>query len=331
MDYFICNNTIRNWDIAIDWQKGTVQQTLGRLHFKGNTVLNNAGQGALVQGHNSIIDANYWDNNGASNNRDHALYITAGEVMTNFQVSNNEFRYSMGGCQGVVIVAHGQITGLTIENNLIDGGPTATGGCYGISVGRGYSSAEYFANTIVRRNTIFRTGNVVIEMDASQNPLVENNIIYSPIGGADAAIGVPYQTANTGKGDTPSTGATIRNNTVYIDNATRGIQMVEGTGHVVANNSIMYVGTPGTCFSTTLSAGAFTFAGNNACFGYSSWGATFDTPRVTTNPLFTNPTTDFTPQLASPLNGAGSNTYKSTTDINLKTRPNPPAIGAVER
>jgi hypothetical protein len=331
-DVLICNNTFNYWGMALYAGVATAGQ-MSRWRFAGNRVLNSSTQGILCSGDDSQIDANYFDSNGSSNDRDHTVYCGFRQGQHNLSVTNNQFYYTSSSCSGVVIVQHGQATGTLIENNVIDGGDSPTGSCYGISVGRGYSEGEAFSNVVVRRNRISRTGNVVIEMDAVQDPVVENNIIYSPRGGTDVAIGVPYQTANTGKGDTPSTRATIRNNTLYIDNGTKGIHVAaEGTGHVVANNSIFFTGTANTCFTTGLAAGAFTFAGNNACFGYSSWGNTaIDTVgRVTSNPLYTAAPTDFSPQAGSPLKGAGNSTHAPSTDINLKSRPTPVSIGAIE-
>ena len=96
-----------------------------------------------------------------------------------------------------------------------------------------------------------------------------------------------------------------------------------------------------------MSVGSYSFVDNNNCYvpnvSYSweatygslaSWrthsGNTFDMNSITTNPLFKNAPTDFTPLLGSPLIGAGNNTNKSTLDILGKNRPNPPAIGAFE-
>ncbi len=108
----------------------------------------------------------------------------------------------------------------------------------------------------------------------------------------------------------------------------------EGTGHVIANNSIYYAGTAGRCFSTPLAAGAYTFVGNNACYN-GTWGTTYDsTGRVTADPLYVNGLTDLRPNAAgatpSPLIGAGTATHAPSDDYNLKARPSPPAIGAFE-
>lgn len=70
--------------------------------------------------------------------------------------------------------------------------------------------------------------------------------------------------------------------------------------------------------------------GNNARNG--TWGTKYDaTQHVTGDPLFENAAGgDFTPKADSPLAGAGSAARAPTVDANLKSRPDPPSIGAIE-
>jgi hypothetical protein len=335
-DYFACNNTMTGWNIAAYF--ATVDSTkLGSTRFLlvGNRILNSGQDAWLGGGSQFLIDANYMDDNGASNSFDHAIYVS-GYGAINAAITNNEIRYSTKTCQGVVVVIHGQYDGLNIENNIIDGGTRSTGGCWGVQAGNGgYSSQGYYRNVTVKRNLIMNGGNLALGLDQSPGHLVENNVIVMRQSGR--GIVNPEYAARTAYNEPVSSG-TIRNNTVYFPAGTTSSgaivigQLNEGTGWVIANNTVYFgSGTSTTCFVTPRPAGAYTFVGNNACY-QGTWGTTYDgTTHITANPLYTNAPTDFTPQAASPLNGAGAAALAPATDINLKVRPNPPAIGAVER
>jgi hypothetical protein len=338
-DHFYCNNTMTSWNLAFNIQNRDSGDP-SRIHVVGNKILNSTADAYLYGASGGSIDANFMDNNGASNNRDHTIYLAndfyaGGGGIIGFSITNNEIRYSSSSCSGVVIVAHGQVTNLLVDNNIVDGGSTSVDECYGISItSGGYGTAEWFKNSIVRRNVLTRTGRFGIDMSNSPDYLIENNTIYLT-GASSDGISAPSGVTSVA-GSSATTRGTIRNNTIYTNSGSGcsfGIQVSgEGTGYVIANNSIMFADTACACFDTGLAAGAYTFVGNNACYRGTSWGTTYDaTTHITTNPLYTNAPTDFKPQAGSPLNGAGSNTYKAATDINLKTRPNPPAIGALER
>ena len=344
-DYFICNNVFDQWGAALNLQSNA-NGAVSRVAFRGNRVLNGAVFGFLGAGNDSQLDANFWDDNGVSNKYDHTIYVSAHYPTTGMSITNNEILFSatrrnfqgvlLPGagttCQGVQVVVHGALTRLNLENNIVDGGVGAGGGCWGIGAGSGgYAETEYNDSMTIRRNIVKRTGHTAIILDQAQNSIVENNIVWLDQG-EGTGIALAQSATNTAK-DRRESNVTVRNNTVYITSIGNGSgsgirTWAEGTGYVVANNSVFFTVPGATCFTT---AGAFDFIGNNACFN-GTWGTSLDgTTRVTANPLYTNAPTDFTPQVGSPLNGAGSATRAPATDINLKARPSPPSIGAVER
>ncbi len=342
-DYFVCNNTMTGWDLAFDMQY-TSSGAPKRVHAVGNRILDSGGDAWLGGADGGSFDSNFLDNNGASNNRDHSVYLSGstdadgpGEIKS-FSFINNEIRYSTWPCLGSVLVVHGQQTNLNIENNIVDGGAQAGPGCWGISIDNGiYDSAGWYRNTTIRRNQVFNGGNLGIMISQNTDSIIENNVVVMSQSGR--GIVSPEYAARTSMGEPAASGGTVRNNTVYFPAGTtsgsEGIvigQLNEGTNWVIANNSVFFGGTGGTCFVTPRPSASYAFVGNNACYG-GSWGTTYDaTTHITANPFYTNPAGyDFTPQAGSPLNGAGSAARAPVSDLNLNTRPNPPAVGAVER
>ena len=333
--YLICNNVFNAWGIGVNTQL-LAQHAMTGIDIWGNRFTESTGQGALVMGSNSKIDSNYFDRNGSTTIYDHSVYLTAHTGATNFSIINNEMRFTGATvCAGNVIVVHGNTTNLNIENNVLDGGAQPGNGCWGMSVDRGgYTEVEGFINTTIRRNWIQNVGNAGIATDSDAGTIIENNVLV--LGTADSR-GIYYTRQAANAGDTTSTGTIVRNNTIYNGSASvtnaYGIQggVAEGSGRVIANNSVFYANATGRCFSTPGVAGDYTFVGNNACY-QGTWTTTFDaTTHVTANPLYTNAPTDFTPAAGSPLVNVGSNTYKAATDFNGTTRSATPDIGALEQ
>jgi hypothetical protein len=272
-----------------------------------------------------------------------------------------------GACATGILVSHGQFQTLNLENNLLDPGPGATGSCYGIQFTAAGSDNTYFRGATVRRNVIQNASGQGISLGQAPGAIIENNIVS--LTGTDTwkqGIASPVDAARPGLDDVANN-VTIRNNTIYLANAPGVGQNAihaggEGTGHVIANNTVYAPN--GKCFNTPLGhcsvtttqqcttdtnfgervpscpsgetcvadSTAYTFIGNQACYGGAAWGTTYDnTVHITSNPLFTNPPIDFTPAAGSPLIGAGSAANAPPTDFTLtKTRPNPPSIGAYE-
>jgi hypothetical protein len=179
-------------------------------------------------------------------------------------------------------------------------------------------------------------------------------MIETAVGGA--GISVATASVRAGVADDVNNANIIRNNTIwYGPNANTsgtGINVgVEGTGHIIANNTVTYTATSTgsngafSCFSYPLALSSYTFINNNHCESAASykWEASrgslaswktaatgFDTVSFTGNPLFTAAGTNFKPAPGSPLINAGSLVYGSTTDLVGTARPSTPAIGAFE-
>jgi len=164
---------------------------------------------------------------------------------------------------------------------------------------------------------------------------------------------VPGYAQNVSRGDDLSTANIVRNNTVWFGPNTTGTSTgiwtnTEGTGHIIANNTVSSAQIAGTvnCYRHDLALGSYAFINNNHCYStvLNHWEAThgttlaawqtysgFDSASIAgSNPQFTAAGTNFAPAAGSPLIGAGTASHMSTTDFAGKTRPSPPAIGAFE-
>ena len=329
-DFLICNNTINGWTWGVHLNAATGQ----RDDVWGNRFTNISNDGVLGAGNGTVIDANYFLDVGSRDVSTHAMYADPHNGASNIRIVNNEFRRSTGMvCQGVVLVVHGTVSGLVIENNLIDDGGSTSTGCWPLSVDCGAypGIACYFTSAVIRRNRINTAGYNALAVGQAPGVIIEDNIIYQH--GGRVGIAAPYSAARTSPADAVMSGAQIRNNTIYqtMTSAQAILSQIEGTGHVIANNTITQTGLYGACFMTELGAGAYAHIGQNACYG-GSWRTTYDDPagRITANPLFTAAPTDFTLQTGSPLVGAANATYCPADDFRGYTRPSPPSIGAYD-
>jgi hypothetical protein len=325
--FLFCNNTVNGWFHGFHIMGGA---NASRIDVWGNRITNVSTEGILGTATNSAIDANFFDNDGSYNVLSHVAYLDRHGV-SDLSFVNNEIRRSGGSpCAGVVVVVHGQVDGINIENNIVDGGSSAGGGCWGIAVDDGqYPDAAWFRNLSIRRNLVVNVGTTAIAVAEAPGAVIENNIIVAPA--STSAIAAPSHAHRTSPADDAMTGAVIRNNTVYLPSGSAIVNGYEGTGYVIANNAVYYSGSGGTCFVTQLAAGAYAFVGNNACHG-GTWGTSYDaTFHVTDDPLFTSPPSNFTPRVGSPLLGAGNASRAPTYDFDLKARPSSPSIGALER
>lgn len=333
--FYSCNNVINAFGLGYqDQPNGNLEPS--NHTFIGNYVTNNGSQGMLARGHNLRIDSNFFDNNGSTNNRDHTLYISGinNPPALNGSVVNNEIRYTKGGCLGNPFIIHANWDGFLIENNIIDTGQNPGPGCWNLAVqvDSGFPNSA-FRNVIIRRNLFTGNGNHQVIADGCPGLVYENNIndvhdMYV----SEGAVVIPFSAASGGA--PVSNNLAIRNNTIYFSGAASSGSSIginvgnEGTGHVIANNAVYFTGTAGRCFHTPLSSNAYTFVGNDACNG--TWDTGYDTTTHVTDPLFVNGLDNLRPQPTSLLVAGGNATYAPTTDFVLKTRPNPPSIGAYE-
>lgn len=274
-----------------------------RRNFRGNYVLNNCADGALVEDHDSDYDGNYFDNNGhdACNNFSHLLNASGGTTHTfylgsrcdarNVRFINNEVHRSsfyQGHCTQASVVTNGSSTGFVIENNLFDGSePGGTCGAFFGSNTYEVATPPFHGprNAVVRRNRIKQWGGQAIGFSSAQNALIEDNIveIVGDMSVMWSAIGLPHAANQTAGSDMTAYG-TVRNNTIYLS-GTNGVDkaaIAVGTYDLVSSptqvgfnvtGNAVYVasGTSlGSCFSTKDKA-SIAYMNNNLCNGAPNW------------------------------------------------------------
>ena len=321
----------------------------------------------LGSGTTTVISKNVFLNNGSGNMFDHSIYVsTANLVTSDLRVSENYIFGQIGDkCLGNVLTAHGMLPRLKIQNNVLEIDESAdTMGCYGIALDHGgYNFYTDFSDSVISGNTLSNTGGIGIAVSNCADCLIENNVLsFNAVSNYGISAGVyvartecPDKTACP---DVVNTRNTIRNNTIwYGPNATFGMTGIqiknEGTGHIVANNSITYTATTtngnlANCFDYTQPITSYAFIDNNHCHAAAphkwDWtnGATlaawqaysaFDAASITAAPAFVNSAIkpyDFRPAAGSPLLGAGSSVHVPATDITGTPFLPPPAIGAYE-
>ncbi len=333
-----------------------------RITLRNSRVHNNTNASFLGGAVNLLIENNIFDRNGTVAVFDHDIYISSSMagVIRNNTISRSVLN-SNGKCSGSVIVVHGEVDGLLIENNKIL--QPASGGipqCYGIEVSGGYadtSPGEYFHDVIIRGNTVADIGFVGIGVRGCSRCIVENNaVIWSGAGGSQ---GISMGMNSPSGLDELGTGLTIRNNSIYFQTTTGaavGVRLInEGTKHAVTGN-IIYFGAAAPasaaplCFDTsTYTIAEFTAFNNNLCFrssgplNYSAAHATlavarsagFDLNGVAADPMFVaipSATNGYSLAVsgASPAVGAGNPTLSAPKDIMGRLRGAKPDLGAYQ-
>ena len=366
-DVLFGNDTIDNFSDNFYLQSSATQPNDTNITLTGNTISNAAAAGFLGSGDALRMNYNSWINDGSNSSLNHAIYFSAHRNATDVQLVGN-YVYGQNGttCLGGPVVAHGELTNFTISNNWVEIAPAATtGGCYGISINNNATTygAQFFRNTVISNNTMINPGSLGIQVTTCPSCLIENNnIVFNTITQDSLGIQTGAYAASTTAGDDVNTANKILNNTIYFGlGATgfvrKGIQVAtEGTGHIVANNTISSYPTSGSvsCFSyfVGLTLANYAFSNNNDCYSATTYtwetahGSTlaawqsyatsygFDTASMLSNPSFTAPAAsppNLVPQAGSPLLGAGTHIYAPATDALGVSRPNPPAIGAYEQ
>ena len=358
-DVTLCNLDMDAFSIAVYNESGTATDaTTSNIKLTGSLITNTKAMGYLGGGVNDDISYNYWDGNGSSTPFDHALYFASVKELTNVRVIGNYIRGQYGPtCNGAPIVAHMAVDGLLVKDNVVDIAASATtGGCWGIAFNNFTNAPEaiYHRHAVFSGNTIRNGGNLALTVTGCPGCVIENNLIINELIEARGIV-VASGPVRPGIADDVNTRNIIRNNTIWYgpnaSNGGTGIEVgTEGTGHVIANNTVTYnaASTGGNgfnCFSYPLALASYAFINNNHCFSVASsnWEPThgslaawmnaasgFDTASITGDPKFNSAGTDFTPATGSPLIGKGNTVYGSVYDMTGKTRPSPPAIGAYE-
>lgn len=198
----------------------------------------NSSMGLLGNMNGGTIEGSLFErNNFSGSGFEHAIYLSGGSGNT---IRNNRFvRNSVvnGVCTGGNVTIHGQNTGLLIEGNTIEQ-DQATGGCYGFSITPGYTSVEWFRQTVVRGNTVVNVGYCSVCAGAAPGILVENNLAINAMSNF-YHVGVNIPTSVTaGSGDDIDSGAVVRNNVTCLAQPASGSDTVKvsGAGAVVTSN-----------------------------------------------------------------------------------------------
>ncbi len=356
-DVTLCNLDMDSFHLAVYNESNAGNNS--NIKVTGNLVTNSAAMGYLGGGTNDDVSYNYWDSNGSSTVFDHTLYFASSTELLNMRVVGNYVRGQYGStCLGAPIVAHMAVDGLLVKDNVVDIDPSAvTGGCWGMGFNNFTNAPEpmYHRHAVFSGNTIRNGGNLALTVTGCPDCVIENNLIIHETAMEATGIAVASGPARASSGDDVNTRNVIRNNTIWYGPSASdsGIGIVvgtEGTGHIIANNSVTYSGTatgsngPFRCFDYPLALSSYAFIDNNHCevAASSSWVAGqgtladwqaasgFDMQSFAGSPQFTAAGTDFTPGVGSPLVGTGSAAYGSAYDITGATRPSPPSIGAYE-
>jgi hypothetical protein len=340
-DVEVCNCILDGFTIGI-YTNGCG----ARRFLRGSIIRNSCLDGALVEDNDSWYDGNTFVHNGTdacfnyshlqnpAGGTAHAWYLTTRCGSSNVRFVNNSVTDTAlynGACSGTSPVVMGGVSSnVTIENNYVEGGADGTtGNCGGIYGGNSYGDVTgTHANLVVRRNRVVNVHQNAIGFASVSNPIIEDNVIVymasSP--GVTNAIAIPHWT-NKSPGETPSYGGTIRNNTIYVTNASGGTGIAVGTagntttpGFNVTGNAIYATtGSLSNCFAVG-SLSNIAMMNNNLCYGATNWATTgtnyslaswrtasgLDLNSLNVTPQFVNAPSDFAPAAGSPLIGAAS-------------------------
>lgn len=357
-DITACNVDLDGFDLAVynESNNGNTQ----RIKVVGSRITNTRTIGFLGGGDDFELSYNYWDGNGSSNMFDHTLYFGSGSQLNRISAVGNYIHGQYGSaCLGAPVVAHAQIDGLLFKDNFVVVEPAeARPGCWGIAFNNrtGATHPQYYRNAVFSGNTVVNGGNTALTISSCPGCVIENNLVIQnwPVGGS-IGISVPGYAQDVARGDDLNTANIIRNNTVWFGPAVTGTSTgimvaIEGTNHVVANNSVNSRQTAGTvnCFRYDLPLSAYAAIDHNHCHSAATslkWEYTrgsldawrsyagasgLDQASFVADPLLAADGSDFVPPANSPLVGAGSASLGAATDYRGKLRPSPPAIGAFE-
>ena len=270
-----------------------------------------AGQGVLEACTNCVIDGNTFANVGGpragANPQQHPIYLGSDGTGTpdRMKVTNNEIHAIAGAGGPVAFVVHGRVTHLLVENNVIYG----AGDGYGLQIDQGGEGfPEGFDYAVVRRNQVFDAAGVGIQVDQCPHCLVEDNIVV--MGGAEYNSGIASGETPDCSGCSTNDNVVYRNNTVFFPPGVAGTGLAlggSGATHVLTNNAVLKKGSGTfTCFRTLLPASRYELVSNNACYGATAFGTTFDRGLVVANPRFANPASHDFSFSSSPLANAGT-------------------------
>jgi len=328
-----------------------------RLTLQNCTILNSLSHGFLGGGDDLVIRDCYFENNGTTSIYDHNIYLSDADIYpggvsgaTGIRIIGNELYRSAidgdGDCAATSLVAHGNLTDLLIEDNVVrEGVGRAKNVCWGISVDAGYATPERFEDVRIRGNKVINVGSVAIGISACVGCLIENNVVIHEQAFGVTAIAVPD--TGQGSGDAQTTGAIVRNNSIYVTSPDWGIGIrvdSEGAGHTIVSNAMEYGGTSDwwSCLEADLPASSYDAIDYNVCGfaagiwanwvgGLADWQALgWGAHSQAANPGFTS-AWDLSPASnTATIVDAGHPTLSSPTDIYGYPRDSAPDAGAYE-
>lgn len=199
--------------------------TNDRLTLKNSTFINNKSVGFYGGCNDCLIENNHFENNGFGRRiLDHNIYIgrvssDPNHFVNNITIRNNTLLKSThinGKCDGVSLVVHGRVRGLTIENNTIkEEVGKVTQYCWGIAIDPGYHNAdESFVGLKIHNNKLFNVGNIGIGCSSCKDAVISDNIIIDEGDVLRTAIAVPTKPEDTLK----SQNITISGNKIALNN-----------------------------------------------------------------------------------------------------------------
>jgi hypothetical protein len=308
-DVTVCNNTISDFNIAVNWGGDATVAPSIRMHMRGNTVTNSKNIAFLGGASNSEVDYNYFEGNGKNTIYDHDIYVSGNEPggLSHIDVVGNYVHGQYGSsCVGNSLSMHGLIDYFNItDNTVVIDADKVRGGCTGISVSPANYTVIGYDHLVVARNTLINTGATALDVGNAPGAVIEDNLIIQNWAyGNDYGSGVVSQWTLNGISlqlgtqraqDELNTADVVRNNTVWFGpnvlGGATGINAGDGgTGYIIANNTVTYSGASAAqgfgCYAYLLPNTSFAFVNNNHCYTASSnsyWRVMTDTNGNITN------------------------------------------------
>ncbi len=281
-DVVLDNLHIQGFHIGV-YAAGTNGLNLGangyndRITLKNSTILDNEGQGWLGGGNELLIENNHFENNGFGKAvYNHNIYLESPSKQLGFSINTVTIRGNTlyksaivnGQCSGVSLVAHGVISNLTIEDNLIkeDVGAVSPH-CWGIGIDPGNTLDEVFTNVRIINNKLLNMGNIAIECSSCDGVVVEENTITDQANILLAGIKIPGKPEDSVK----SRNVLISKNRIILNaDADRAAGISIGGEHVfnVENNVISQPSTSTVECITKSGANLNTDTSSNVCQRY---------------------------------------------------------------
>jgi hypothetical protein len=236
-DVVIENSEITGFGIGINSNDSDAHGVRG-ITLRNNNIHHNNDMGMLGHYNDLLIEGNLIEaNNFSGSGFSHGTYLGGG---SNITVRNNRYiRNSVvnGVCHGGNMTFHGQIDGLLIEGNRIEQ-DAAAGGCWLMSITTGYTSAEWFRNTVVRNNKMINGGNNAMISQSAPGIVVEGNVAINTR--ATNQTGFVVGGGDYLGGDVLDGSAAVRNNTAcQSGGATGTVVSVNSPGAAVSNNMVV--------------------------------------------------------------------------------------------